>query len=77
MRSIILQTISTDCWKLACFCSHCILRISPTKPERFGRFDEILRASAIANRIIRRLSIPIPSQPTQNEYLVTIPPQTS
>lgn len=32
---------------------------------------------AIANRIIRRLSIPIPSQPAQNEYLVTIPLQTS
>ncbi len=32
---------------------------------------------AIANRIIRRLSIPVPSQPAKNEYLVTIPLQTS
>ncbi len=32
---------------------------------------------AIANRIIRRLTIPVPSQPASNEYLVTIPLQTS
>lgn len=32
---------------------------------------------AIANRIIRRLSIPVASQPVKNEYLVTIPLQTS
>ncbi len=32
---------------------------------------------AIANRIIRRLAIPVPSQPANNEYLVTIPLQTS
>ncbi len=32
---------------------------------------------AIANRIIRRLSIPVPSQPAKAEYLVTIPLQTS
>ena len=32
---------------------------------------------AIANRIIRRLEIPVPSQLADNEYLVTIPLQTS
>ena len=32
---------------------------------------------AIANRIIRQLEIPVPSQPAKNEYLVTIPLQTS
>ena len=44
--------------------------------------DALLEAAdcleeAIANRIIRRLSIPVPSQPANNEYLVTIPLQTS
>jgi antitoxin HicB len=32
---------------------------------------------AIANRVIRRLEIPTPSEPAKNEYLVTIPLQTS
>ena len=32
---------------------------------------------AIANRVIRRLPIPSPSEPDENEYLVTTPLQTS
>ena len=32
---------------------------------------------AIANRVIHRLSIPTPSEPAKNEYMVTIPLQTS
>ena len=44
--------------------------------------DALLEAAdcleeAIANRIIRRLEIPVPSQPANNKYLVTIPLQTS
>ncbi|MGF1541723.1 MAG: type II toxin-antitoxin system HicB family antitoxin [Pleurocapsa sp.] len=33
--------------------------------------------TAIANRVIRRLEIPTPSEPAKNEYLVTTPLQTS
>ncbi|MGK7950892.1 MAG: type II toxin-antitoxin system HicB family antitoxin [Xenococcaceae cyanobacterium] len=32
---------------------------------------------AIANRVIRRLEIPTPSEASQNEYMVTTPLQTS
>ena len=32
---------------------------------------------AIANRVIRRLPIPIPSEANENEYMVTTPLQTS
>ena len=32
---------------------------------------------AIANRVLRRLPIPIPSEANENEYLVTTPLQTS
>ncbi|HEY9766901.1 MAG TPA: hypothetical protein V6C71_00145 [Coleofasciculaceae cyanobacterium] len=32
---------------------------------------------AIANRVIRRLEIPAPSEPDDNEYMVTTPLQTS
>jgi antitoxin HicB len=32
---------------------------------------------AIANRVIRRLPIPSPSEPDENEYMVTTPLQTS
>ncbi|WP_319422170.1 type II toxin-antitoxin system HicB family antitoxin [Pleurocapsa sp. FMAR1] len=32
---------------------------------------------AIANRVIRRSEIPVPSEPDENEYTVTTPLQTS
>ena len=44
-------------------------------PSNGGKGTRI--KTAIANRVIRRLPIPTPSEPDENEYLVTTPLQTS